>query len=153
MDIRRAVEHEAELLCSLAMNAKAHWGYAKEVLEGWRAQITISANDIRAKPTYVAADGGEIVGFYSLQPSGHHSWNLDNFWVMPGHMSRGIGRALIQHALKTAARGGASEVTVDADPNAAPFYVRCGAVRRGEVAAPIPGHPARVRPQLAFKLG
>lgn len=153
MDIRRAVEQEAELLCGLAMNAKAHWGYAKEVLEGWRAQLTISATDIRAKPTYVAADAGKVVGFYSLETSQPRCWKLDNLWVIPGYMNQGIGRALVQHALQTAFRGGAAEVTVDADPNAAPFYVHCGAVRRGEMAAPIPGHPARVRPQLAFELG
>lgn len=149
-EIRPALEHEAELLCRLAMHAKAHWGYAKEVLEAWRAQLTISANDLRAKPTYVAADAGEIVGFYSLEPSPGRSWKLDNLWVVPEHMNRGIGRALLDHALRTALRAGAAEVTVDADPNAAPFYIQCGAVPRGEVAAPIPGQPARVRPQLAF---
>jgi len=152
MDIRRAVEQDAELLCGLAMTAKAHWGYAKEVLEGWRAQLTISAADIRAKPTYVAADAGRVVGFYTLETSEPRRWKLDKLWVMPECMNRGIGRALVQHALQTARRGGAAEVTVDADPNAAPFYVRCGAVRKGEVAAPIPGNPARVLPQLAFEL-
>jgi predicted N-acetyltransferase YhbS len=151
MNIRPAVEEEAELLSTLAMNAKAHWGYAKEVLEGWRAQLTLSPEDVRSKPLYVAADAGRIVGFYSLTPSAAGSWKLDNLWVMPGSMKRGIGRKLIDHALETALRSGASEVTVDADPNAAPFYLRCGAVRRGEVAAPIPGDPTRVRPQLAFQ--
>ena len=150
MNIRLAVEEEAELLSTLAMNAKAHWGYAKEVLEGWRAQLTISPADVRKRPMYVAADAGQIVGFYSLEPSRAGSWQLDNFWVKPGYMNRGIGRALINHALDTAAHGAASEVTVDADPNAAAFYIHCGAVRRGEVAAPIPGDSKRVRPQLAF---
>jgi molybdenum cofactor cytidylyltransferase len=65
-------------------------------------------------------------------------------------MHRGIGRALLAHALATAARGGAAEVIVDADPNAESFYLECGAIRRGEVAAPIAGQPNRVRPQLAF---
>lgn len=125
-------------------------GYASELLEGWRAQLAITANDIRARPVYVAVDAGRIVGFYSLQRSRPRSWELDNLWVMPERMNRGIGRALLNHALETAARGGASEVTVDADPNAAPFYIQCGAVRRGEVAVPIAGHPARVRPQLAL---
>jgi predicted N-acetyltransferase YhbS len=150
MNIRPAVEEEAELLSTLAMNAKAHWGYAKEVLEGWREQLTMSAGKIRTNPTYVAAAAGQIVGFYSLEPARAQSWQLDNFWVKPGYMNRGIGRALINHALDTAARGGASQVTVDADPNAAPFYIHCGAARRGEVAAPIPGDSKRVRPQLAF---
>ena len=69
----------------------------------------------------------------------------------PQLMDRGIGRALVAHALETAARGGASAVIVDADPNAEGFYLACGGVRCGEVPAPIPGEPGRVRPQLAFR--
>src|SRR5207245_9079332 len=92
----------------------------------------------------------EILVLYSLSPS-PHSWELDHFWVLPPFMDRGIGRALVAHALETAARGGASSVTVDADPNAESFYLACGGVRCGEVPAPIPGEPGRVRPQLAFR--
>jgi GNAT superfamily N-acetyltransferase len=149
MDIRPALENEAQLLCALAMKAKAYWGYTKDALEAWRSDLTVSAKDIRAKPTYVATVDGEIVGFYSLEPS-RQSWKLDNLWVLPEYMNQGIGRVLLDHALEAAVRGGAVEVTVDADPNAASFYIQCGAIRRGEVAAPIPEHPTRVRPQLAF---
>ena len=150
MKIRAAMETEAQALSALAMQAKAHWGYAGEALERWQAQLTLSPADIRGKPTFVATIEGEIVGFYSLLPSAQ-SWDLDNFWVSPPFMRRGIGRALLEHALETAARAGAAEVTVDADPNAEAFYLQRGAVRRGEIPAPIPGQPERVRPQLAFR--
>jgi len=65
-------------------------------------------------------------------------------------MARGVGRLLLIHALEAAARGGAAEVTVDADPHAESFYLECGAVRQGDIAAPVAGQPTRVRPQLAF---
>jgi hypothetical protein len=39
---------------------------------------------------------------------------------------------------------------VDADPHAERFYLACGAVSIGTVAAPIAGQPDRVRPQFAF---
>ena len=148
-NIRLAVETEAELLSALAMRAKAHWGYSAEVLEGWRAELAVSPQGIRVRPTFVAMVGFEVAGFYSLSPLGR-SWELDNLWVLPRFMHLGIGRALLSHALETAARGGAAEVTVDADPNAEPFYLECGAVRRGAVPAPLPGQPGRARPQLAF---
>jgi ribosomal protein S18 acetylase RimI-like enzyme len=151
MIIRPAVAAEAPDLSSLAMRAKAHWGYSPEVLEGWRAELAISDAQIRERPTFVAVVNGEAVGFYSLRPF-PGSWELDNLWVRPEDMHRGVGRALLAHALATAASGGASEVTVDSDPNAESFYLACGARRRGAVAAPITGHPERVRPQLAFVL-
>src|SRR5712671_816151 len=93
--------------------------------------------------------GFEVAGFYSLSPLGR-SWELDNLWVLPRFIRLGVGRALLSHALQTAACGGAAEVTVDADPNAEPFYLECGAVRRGVVPAPLPGQPQRARPQLTF---
>jgi ribosomal protein S18 acetylase RimI-like enzyme len=149
LNIRPALEGEAPLLSALAMRAKAHWGYSAATLEGWRSELDVSANDVHEEPTFIAMVGAEVAGFYSLRPS-HASWELDNLWVLPEFMHQGIGRALLSHALETAARSGASEVTVDADPNAESFYLESGALRLGEVSAPIDGQPGRVRPQLAF---
>ena len=150
MNIRPAQGHEAEALSALALKAKANWGYPADTIESWKQELTISAQAIVTRPTCVAVIGDEIVGFYSLSPS-RDAWKLDHLWVLPRFMDRGIGRTLVAHALETAARGGASSVTVDADPNAESFYLACGGVRCGEVPAPIPGEPGRVRPQLAFR--
>jgi molybdenum cofactor cytidylyltransferase len=149
MKIRAALAHESELLSALAMRAKAYWGYSEEMLEKWRGELTLEPGDISSHPTFVATIEEEAAGFYCLSRS-DNSWKLNHFWVSPQHMDQGIGRALIAHALNTAASYGASSVTLDADPNAEAFYVKCGASRLGEVAAPIPGQPKRVRPQLVF---
>ena len=151
MNIRPALEREGELLCAVARAAKAHWGYPRELLEAWGSELSVTAEQIRAKPTFIASLDDEIAGFYSLEPQGE-AWKLDNLWVLPRFMNQRIGRFLLAHALKVAARSGALEVTVDADPNAESFYIACGARRRGEIAAPIPGQPDRVRPQLSFKI-
>ena len=60
-----------------------------------------------------------------------------------------VNRLLVAHVGAEAAR--AQIAPVDADPNAESFYLACGANRCGEVPAPIPGEPGRVRPQLAFR--
>ena len=138
MQIRRAVAGDAEELSTLALRAKAHWGYAEAQLEAWRPSLEVSAASVLAHPTFVGELNGRVVGFYSLVPAAS-AWELDNLWVAPEHMRHGLGRALITHALQTAAVGGASCVVVDADPNAEPFYVACGTKRLGEVAAPIAG--------------
>lgn len=150
MKIRPATETEAELLSVVAQTAKAYWGYPPNLIAAWRSELTITAAQIRTKPTFVATVDDQIAGFYSLQPHGE-SWKLDNLWVLPAFMKQRIGRLLLTHALEMAARSGAMEVTVDADPYAESFYTACGAQRRGEIAAPIPGQQDRVRPQLSFK--
>jgi molybdenum cofactor cytidylyltransferase len=149
MHIRRAVAEDATALSALALRAKAYWGYAEAQVEAWRVSLEVSAESVSVHPTFVAELDGDVVGFYSLTPSAS-SWELDNLWVAPEHMRRGFGRLLVLHALQTAAEGGAPSVVVDADPNAEPFYVACGATRTGEIAAPIAGQPDRVRPQLTF---
>lgn len=149
MVIREAATSEAATLSALALEAKAHWGYSPETIESWKDELLISSAEVASKPTYVGAVDGNVVGFYSLAPSGQ-VWELDNLWVAPQFMRHGVGRALLTHALEVAFQGGASCVTVDADPNAESFYLSCGAIRCGERFAPIPGQPYRVRPQMVF---
>ena len=152
VEIRPAQVDEAAQLSALALQAKAHWGYSTEILESWKELLAVSAADVASKHVYVGTIAGEIVAFYSLAPS-PASWELDHLWVAPRFMHRGLGRELLAHALALARRGGAAPITVDADPNAELFYVARGATRYGEVPAPIPGQPARVRPQLVFDGG
>src|SRR6266568_2993540 len=96
MNIRQAAETEAQLLSALAMRAKAHWGYSAEVLEGWRAELAVSPQGIRVRPTFVAMVGFEVAGFYSLSPLGR-SWELDHLWVLPRFMHLGIRSALVHN--------------------------------------------------------
>src|SRR5258705_12680217 len=129
------------------MRDKAHWGYSAEALEGWRAELAVSPQGIRARPTFVAMVGIEIAGFYSLSPLGR-SWELDNLWVLPRFMHLGVGRALLSHALETAARGGAAAGTVHADPQHEFIYLQCGALRRRVASPALPRPPQRARPPL-----
>ena len=150
VEIRPAFSHEAQTLSALALEAKAHWGYSRGTLEAWTDELRVSAADIASKPAYVGAIDGCLAGFYTLAPA-ERAWELDNLWVAPAFMHLGMGRSLLAHALEVAFRGGATSVTVDADPNAEAFYLSCGAVRCGEVPAPIAGEPRRIRPQLRFQ--
>lgn len=149
VEIRKAQAGEADALSALAFEAKAQWGYPRETLESWRESLRITPAELAAKTVLVATIDGKIAGFCSLAPS-RGAWELDNLWVAPGLTRRGIGRALLGQALESAFRGGAASVAVDADPHAEAFYLSCGGVKRGEVPAPIPGEPNRVRPQLEF---
>ncbi len=150
MYIRRAVEREAASLSALALKGKRHWGYPDAQIEAWRLSLDVSPEEIRSQPTFIGDLDGRIIGFYSLAPDPSGVWELAHLWVEPEHLMQGYGRALLGHALRMAADEGATELHVDADPHAESFYLACGAVPIGTVAAPIAGQPNRVRPQLAF---
>jgi ribosomal protein S18 acetylase RimI-like enzyme len=151
MRIRRARESEAAALSALAVTSKQYWGYSPQDIEQWRPLLTVSAMEIASKPTFVAEVENEAVGFYLLVP-GPQAWELDHLWVSPKFARRGIGRALLAHAANSARLAGGTTLVIDADPNAEPFYVACGASRQGVVAAPIAANPARFRPQLSLQV-
>jgi len=151
MQIRPARASDASTLSTVAVAAKQLWGYSPEDIERWRPQLTVSAAEITSHPTFVAELNSEVAGFYMLLPQ-QRAWVLEHFWIAPQFVRRGIGRALLAHAANTARLGGASTLAIDADPNAEEFYLACGAIREGSVAAPTTSDPARIRPQLSLQL-
>ena len=94
---------------------------------------------------------GQVAGFAQLGPTPGRI-ELEHLWVRPAFMRRGIGRALLQRAVREASRLGHMALQIDADPYAEPFYLACGARRCGELPAPIRGDSRRVRPQLVLSL-
>ncbi|MEO8308684.1 MAG: GNAT family N-acetyltransferase [Pseudomonadota bacterium] len=148
--IRAAQADEAGLLSQLAMDSKTSWGYAPDVMEAWRSDLTITPDAIAAHLVYVAEEHGMVVGFYMLQAAGP-TWVLEHLWVRPDRMRRGVGSQMLQSVLSTANHSGLSRVHVAADPNAAGFYERQGGVRAGSRPAPIPGMPDRVISHFTFE--
>ena len=128
------------------MEAKAHWGYGAEQLQAWRPTLAVTAEQLQSQPAFVLEEDG-VVGFCSLRCA-DGACELDNLWVKPRALGRGYGRALLAQALAAAREMGLREILIDADPNAKDFYVRCGAMVKGVLPAPIEGQPGRTRPQL-----
>jgi len=76
--------------------------------------------------TRVAVTGdGRLVGFATTLIAGDAA-ELDDLFVDPGWMRRGIGRALVLDAIAIARDRGASRVEVTANPHALVFYESVG---------------------------
>jgi predicted N-acetyltransferase YhbS len=146
IEIRRATSSDSDRATELARRAKAHWGYPADWLAAWDGELAITAADIDRHRTFVASLDGEVVGVCQLQ-EGERGAMLENVWVDPHCHGRGIGRALVEHALAEAH----GLIAVVADPNAEEFYVKLGARRVGEIHAPMPGAPARTLPLMEFE--
>ena len=71
------------------------------------------------------ATGGRVVGFATTLIAGDAA-ELDDLFVDPGWMRRGIGRALVLDAIEIARGRGASRVEVTANPHALVFYESVG---------------------------
>ena len=119
-------------------------------MEQWRADLTITPEFITQNPTFLAELNGQIIGFHALIEK-DESWSLEHLWILPGQMGHGFGRRLFAHAAAYAAERGALSLTIEADPNAEPFYRRMGAIRDGTRESQIDGQIRRL-PLLRFVL-
>ncbi len=132
--IRPAHPGEAEVLTDLAYASKRFWGYPDEEMDACCGPLAVSADYIREYAVFVAEDGVTSLGFFSLIPTDRVDViELDHFWVRPGGMGRGIGRAMFRSACDEALRRGMRTLFIVSDPNAEEFYLRMGATRTGEV--------------------
>lgn len=130
--IRRADPSESETISDLALRSKAHWGYPPDFIEACRTELTLSEEFVSGHPVFVLELEGRIVGFYALSgapPEGE----LRDVFLDPSVIGRGFGRTLWNHAMAKAEELGFESLTIDADPNAEPFYAAMGAVRIGEM--------------------
>ncbi|MCX4786737.1 MULTISPECIES: GNAT family N-acetyltransferase [unclassified Streptomyces] len=147
MDVRPARRSEAGELTELALASKAHWGYDEAFLAACRDELTLHPADIDRRRTTVAEQDGRVLGFTTLEgapPEGA----LGMMFVAPDALGRGIGRLLFEHTMTQARRLGFARLTIDADPNAEPFYLAMGAVRIG--ATPSGSIPGRELPLLEY---
>ena len=141
--IRRAAVDEAAVLTSIALDAKRYWGYPEHWIKHWEADLTILPEFVRDNHVYVAEADGEIRGFYALCLSGDKA-ELEHLWVTPSCIGTGVGKELFLDAMERAAALEVRDVGIDADPNAAGFYERMGAVQVGETDSPIDGQPRKL---------
>ena len=148
--LRPAQPREAAALTDLALQAKAGWGYDAAFMAKCRQVMTVSPEQIRRHPYWVAEDGrDQLVGFYGFDLA-DGLLSLDWLFVAPPCQQQGIGSQLFQHAVRLAWGMGHSYFQIVSDPHAVDFYVRQGAVICGAVPSDL--DPGRYLPLLRFNL-
>lgn len=129
--IRPARTEEADALHALTGRSALHWGYEPEFLDWEPEAIAVTPAFLATSVTYVLEEAGRISGYYALVGS-PPIISLDKLFIEPELIGTGRGKLLWQHAAATARSLGATELTLAADPNAAPFYAAMGATWEGE---------------------
>jgi len=151
MGVRRARPDEAELLSDLAFHSKALWGYSQAFMEACRAELTMTPDDIREHPVFVAERHGVVLGFHALKELASDRVDLWFLFVDPAHVRLGVGRRLLAHAREHARDLGYQTLVIQSDPQAEAFYAGCGAVRVGDL--PSNSLPGRLLPLMEIAIG
>jgi GNAT superfamily N-acetyltransferase len=122
IEIIRAQPQGAALLKEIAVAAKGYWGYPDHLMAKFAQSPIITPESIVADTVFIAQVDAVTVGWYRLL-TGAETTILDDLWVLPACMGRGVGRTLFTHAVEQARGQGAQAIELEADPNAAPFYI------------------------------
>jgi ribosomal protein S18 acetylase RimI-like enzyme len=150
ISIRRVIPKEADVLTQIALAAKSHWGYPKHWMELWRSQLTFTSEYFEKNENWAAADGANPIAFYTLQQKNGNAW-LENLWVLPEYIGRGVGKRLFLHAIGLARQYRYKSLQLEADPNAVGFYEKMGMYKVGERLSEIESQP-RILPVMEIEL-
>ena len=131
MEIRLATLADLEVLNTIAFMAKAHWGYPPEWMVEWRSVLRLTEESFAAEIVWVAMIDGSMAGWIGLEDQAERVW-VEDLWVWPAQMGKGVGRALLEKAIEEAGRLGKRKLALESDPNAPGFYERMGMTRVGE---------------------
>jgi GNAT superfamily N-acetyltransferase len=132
--VREGRAEEFERLREIAIAAKAHWGCELARIQEWAETGDLEPESLGKRLVYVAESRGEQIGWAALIPGGAVGW-LEDLWIEPQWIGRGVGRLLFEHVATRARQLGARRLEWEAEPNARGFYERMGGtyVRDSEV--------------------
>lgn len=150
IQIRCALPADADILTRIAIAAKRHWGYPERWMEIWTPHLTFSPQYFDENESWVAEADGISAAFYTLQERDGAAW-LENLWVLPAYIGKGIGRRLFLHASACSRASGHLILRLEADPNALGFYEKMGMRKIGGRLSEIEGQP-RILPVMEISI-
>jgi len=116
----------------------------------WRPQLTFTPEYFEKNESWVAEVNGSPVAFYTLLEQHGHTW-IENLWVSPELIGKGIGKSLFLHALDISRQRGFQKLQLEADPNAVGFYEKMGMKKVGERRYVLESQ-VRILPTMEIKL-
>jgi N-acetylglutamate synthase-like GNAT family acetyltransferase len=120
--LRPAASGDYERVRELTLESKAHWGYDRDFVRSWAEGLTFE----RDRERWVAEVEGEIVAWAALVPPSDGVAVLDDLWVDPPSMGRGLGSRLFRLVADRARELGAERLEWGAEPNSVGFYEKVG---------------------------
>ena len=137
MVIEKANNTDHEILTQITKKSKAFWGYSEEQIEIWSTFLTVTSGYIEANAVYKISVEDQIVGYYSFINQDEKTIKLDNLFVLPEYIGKGLGRLLMEHFLMNIDKTDTKTMTLNSEPNAELFYSKLGFVKVGEIETSI----------------
>ncbi len=137
--IVKALASDAEKLTEIALKSKAYWGYTQEQIDSWKEDLIILPSHFKEWNGCKYLINDEIVGFYLLNRVNARTCFLEFLFIDPAFIGKGIGKKLIEHAIKSCRKNNCEVLNVLSDPNAERFYAKYGFKTLYQRESSIPG--------------
>lgn len=124
--IRPGRPEEGHLLKEIAIASKGFWGYEPAKVREWANRGDFTAERLAELTVFVAESAGRPIAWSSVIDKDERAW-LEDLWVEPGWIGKGVGSALFRHSAAHAKQLGAAGLEWEAEPNALGFYEKLGA--------------------------
>jgi GNAT superfamily N-acetyltransferase len=125
----------------------AHWPHDAAYLAEANRLLSLRADDLARDDAWVAEREGTPVGYYRMTRRGA-SAEIEELFVEPEWIGRGVGRRLFEHAAGTARGGGCERLEWDTDSHAVGFYHAMGGREIGTKPSGIAGEAPLTRMRL-----
>ncbi|WP_439132070.1 GNAT family N-acetyltransferase [Polaribacter sp.] len=147
--IVKANVSDAKRLTEIALQSKAFWGYSEALIESWREDLTVTPTMFKEWNVFKFMIDSEIAGFYVLNRANIRTSFLEFLFVSPKFIKKGIGSALLHHAIGYCKDGSSAILNVVSDPNAKSFYAKHGFKIIAETESSVSG---RFLPEMEFEI-
>ena len=124
--IRRAARDEQNLLRAIAIRSRAHWNYDAALFRAWADRLEFVSDEWLEFESYVAEVGGQPVGWGALKQPVDGLCVLEELWIEPEWMGRGIGAQLFRFIAARARDLGGTTMEWASEPGAVGFYEKLG---------------------------
>ncbi len=126
-----------EILTMITKKSKAYWGYSDEQIDSWSELLTITKNYIEANNVYKLLVDDLPVGYYSYIYLSEKEIKLDNLFILPDYIGRGLGKLLMNDFLNRVKNSERKNITLESEPNAEKFYKYFGFIKVGQIETSI----------------
>ncbi len=126
-------------LTEITFQSKSYWGYSAEQMEKWKEDLTISQDYIREKEVFVLKKDKEIIGYYSFYHVKPSTIKLDNLFLAPEFIGKGLGKLLMKDFLEHCKLLSVNTITLDSEPFATDFYLKQGFQIVNQQESSVPG--------------
>lgn len=136
--IQKATLRDSQELSELTFESKAYWGYAKEQLDEWHDDLLVSEKYIENNEVFLTKKNDRIIGYYSFKIISDSTVKLDNIFIQPKYIGKGLGTILMEDFLYRMKESQITVVTLDSEPNSNQFYQKFGFKTVGQLKSSIP---------------